>query len=155
MKFWLMKSEPDTYSIDSLMEKPNQTDHWEGVRNYQARNFMRDQMKKGDRAFFYHSSCKTPGIVGIVEIVKENHPDPSAWDPSSRYFDPKSTPANPRWSMVSVRCLEKFKTSIPLTQLKTHFSLKNMILLRPGNRLSITPVTQQEWKTILSLKENR
>jgi len=153
VKFWLMKSEPSTYSIDSLLKKPKQTDHWEGVRNYQARNFMRDHMKKGDRAFFYHSSCKTPGIVGMMEIVQESHPDASSWDPSSKYFDPKSTPQNPRWFMVSVHFLEKFKIPIELTQLKTLPALKNMILLKPGNRLSVMPLTTAEWQTILAFKE--
>jgi predicted RNA-binding protein with PUA-like domain len=155
VKFWLMKSEPSTYSIDKLLAKPKKIDHWEGVRNFQARNFMRDQMKIGDKAFFYHSSCKTPAIVGVVDIVKEQHPDPSAWDPHSPYFDPKSSPEHPRWCMVSVHFLEKFTTPIELTQLKTIPSLKNMILLRPGNRLSITPVTPVEWKTIMALKEKK
>jgi predicted RNA-binding protein with PUA-like domain len=153
MNYWLMKSEPSTYSIDDLLKAPKSTDHWEGVRNYQARNFMRDTMRKGDQAFFYHSNCETPGIVGIMTIIHEAHPDFTAWDPDSKYYDPKSTPENPRWFMVSVRCTEKFKHIIPLALLKSYPLLKKMILLKPGNRLSIMPITSQEWQFILTLKK--
>jgi predicted RNA-binding protein with PUA-like domain len=152
MRYWLMKSEPSTFSIDDLMKKPAQTEPWEGVRNFQARNFMRDQMKLGDKAFFYHSSCAEPGIVGIMEIVKESYPDPTAFDFSSKYYDPKGSKTEPRWFMVSVRFVEKFKKIIPLSELKAETKLRNMVILKPGNRLSITPVTEQEWKTILKLK---
>jgi len=152
MNYWLMKSEPTTYGIDNLFKLPSRTDHWEGVRNYQARNFMRDNMKLHDQAFFYHSNCEIPGIVGIMEIVRESHPDLTALDLNSQYYDPKSTPENPRWAMVSVRFLEKFKNTISLSLLKTCSELQNMTLLKPGNRLSITPVTEKEWAFILSLK---
>lgn len=154
MNYWLMKSEPTTFGIDNLIKTPKQTDHWEGVRNYQARNFMRDNMKMHDKAFFYHSNCEVPGIVGIVEIVQESHPDLTALDINSKYYDPKSTRENPRWAMVSVKFLEKFKNTIPLSLLKTYSELKNMTLLKPGNRLSITPVTEKEWDFILSLKNS-
>jgi len=152
MNYWLMKSEPHTFSIDDLQRAPQQTDHWEGVRNYQARNYMRDQMKMGDRIFFYHSSCETPGITGVMEVVKECHPDLSALDPNSPYFDPKSTKAIPRWWMVSVRLIEKFNDIIPLRILKNIPPLQTMVLLKPGNRLSITPVSATEWAFIISLK---
>jgi predicted RNA-binding protein with PUA-like domain len=153
MNYWLMKSEPTTFGIDHLIKCTNDTDHWEGVRNYQARNFMRDSMKIHDRAFFYHSNCETPGIVGIMEIARESHPDLTALDLNSKYYDPKSTRDNPRWAMVSVRFLEKFKNTIPLSLLKTYSELQGMVLLKPGNRLSITPVTEKEWTFILSLKK--
>lgn len=152
MNYWLMKSEPSTYSIDDLYHKANHIDHWEGVRNYQARNFMRDNMKIHDKAFFYHSNCDVPGIVGIMEIAKESHPDLTALDLHSKYFDPKSTRENPRWFMVSVRFLEKFKETIPLAALKHYRELKDMVLLKPGNRLSVMPVTAKEWAFILTLR---
>ena len=148
-----MKSEPTTYGIDHLKRAPNRTDHWEGVRNYQARNFMRDKMRVNDKAFFYHSNCEVPGIVGIMQIVRESYPDFTALDPESQYYDPKSTQSVPRWFMVSVRFLEKFKTTIPLTVLKTYPDLKDMALLRPGNRLSVSPVSAKEWEFILKLKQ--
>lgn len=154
MNYWLMKSEPTTFGIDNLMKAQNCTDHWEGVRNYQARNFMRDSMKLNDKAFFYHSNCEIPGIVGIMEIVQESHPDLTSLDINSKYYDPKSTRDNPRWAMVGVKFLEKFKQTIPLSSLKTYAELKNMILLKPGNRLSITPVTEKEWTFILALKNS-
>ncbi len=151
MRYWLMKSEPNAYSIDDLAAQPKQTDHWDGVRNYQARNMMRDEMKKGDLVFFYHSNCKPPGIVGIAEVAKESYPDFTAFDPDSKYFDPKSNPDKPRWFMVDVKFKKKFKELISLEQLKTIPQLSSMLLLRKGNRLSITPVSKQEWETILRL----
>lgn len=151
MAYWLMKSEPDAFSIDDLANCTNQTEHWDGVRNYQARNMMRDQMKIGDQVFFYHSNCKPPGIIGVAEVVKESYPDFTAFDPDSKYFDPKSNPDKPRWFMVDVKFKKKFKQLIPLDQLKTIPALADMPLLRKGNRLSITPVSKQEWQTILAL----
>ena len=151
-QFWLMKSEPSTYSINNLQKSPKYTCRWEGVRNYQARNFMRDNMQLKDQAFFYHSSCPNPGIVGIVQIVKTAYPDFSAWDKKSPYFDPKSTQTTPRWFMVDIQLIEKFSTIIALSTLKHQSQLQNMLLLRPGNRLSIMPVTAQEWRHILTLK---
>lgn len=150
MNYWLMKSEPSTYSIDRLKSISNQTDQWEGVRNYQARNFMRDDMRLQDQAFLYHSNCKIPGIAGVVEIVKESHPDLTALDPHSSYYDPKATKDNPRWFMVSVRLIENWSPLLPLTLLKTIPELENMVLLRKGNRLSVMPVTAKEWRIILS-----
>ena len=152
MNYWLMKSEPETYGIDHLAKEKNQTEHWDGVRNYQARNFMRDDMKKGDLVFFYHSNCKIPGIVGTATVVKESYPDFTAFDPDSKYFDPKSTEDNPRWFMVDVKLKEKFDDVISLESLKQYPQLEEMLILRKGNRLSITPVTKKEWDFIQKLK---
>lgn len=131
---------------------PEQTDHWDGVRNYQARNMMRDQMKIGDQAFFYHSNTKEPGIVGIMEVIREGYPDHTALDPESRYYDPKSSRQNPRWFMVDVRYQRHLQRKISLTELKEHQALEDMPLLRRGNRLSIMPVTAEQWRYILSLE---
>lgn len=152
MSYWLMKSEPTTYSIDDLAQAPNQTGYWDGVRNYQVRNFMRDEMKPGDLAFFYYSSCKVPGIVGIMEIVQSGTPDKTAFDPQSRYFDPHSDPKNPRWLWVQVKLIEKFDDIIPLTVLRNIPALQHMPLLKKGNRLSITPVMPKEWDAIVSCR---
>ncbi|MEW5757683.1 MAG: EVE domain-containing protein [Pseudomonadota bacterium] len=152
MSYWLMKSEPDVFGIDDLKQRPRQTEHWDGVRNYQARNMMRDQMRRGDQVLFYHSNCETPGIVGIAEIVKEAYPDHSAWNPESKYFDPKSTPDNPRWFMVDVKFVRKFKRTISLAELKAHPALENTAVVRKGNRLSINPVSEQEWQAILDME---
>jgi predicted RNA-binding protein with PUA-like domain len=152
MNYWLMKSEPDVFGIDDLKSKPGKTEHWDGVRNYQARNMMRDDMRKGDLVFFYHSNCKEPGIVGIARIAREAYPDHTAWDKRSRYFDEKSTRDNPRWFMVDVKYVRKLKRNISLTELKQHAKLKNMPLLRKGNRLSVMPVSEAEWNYILQLE---
>ena len=151
MNYWLMKSEPDAFSIDDLKNKPKSIEHWDGVRNYQARNMMRDQMKVGDLAFFYHSNCTPPGIIGIVEIVKEGYPDFTAFDPTSKYYDPKSSEDNPRWFMVDVKFKMKFKKLISLESLKTISGLEDLVLLRKGNRLSIMPISKKEWDIINSL----
>ncbi|HEB58264.1 MAG TPA: EVE domain-containing protein [Gammaproteobacteria bacterium] len=151
MAFWLMKSEPDVYGIDDLAAAPGKTDHWDGVRNYQARNFMRDQMKKGDKVFFYHSNCKQPGIVGIARVVREGYPDHTAFDPKEKYYDPKSDPARPRWYMVDIKFERKFRRTITLEELKQHKKLADMPLLRKGNRLSVMPVGEKEWEYILKL----
>ena len=149
-----MKSEPDTFGIDDLLKEPKKTAHWDGVRNYQARNMMRDEMKRGDRAFFYHSNCKQPGIVGIVRIARQGYPDHTAFDPDDPHFDSKSDPDNPRWYMVDVAHVRKLKRKITLEALREHAAgkLKNMALLRRGNRLSVMPVTETEWDFILSLE---
>ena len=150
MRYWLMKSEPDEFSIDDLAKAPRQTTAWFGVRNYQARNFMRDDMRVGDRAFFYHSSCPEPGIAGIVEIARLAYPDATQFDPESDYYDPKSTRDAPRWMNVDVKLVRK----IPLVSVQTlreTEGLQDMITLRRGNRLSITPVTPAEWKIIEKL----
>ena len=152
MKYWLMKSEPDVFGIDDLAKKKNQTEHWDGVRNYQARNMMRDEMKKGDQVFFYHSNCDVPGIVGITEVVKESYPDFTSWNPESKYYDPKSTEENPRWFMVDVKFVRKFKRTISLNELKNESALQDMPLVKKGSRLSINPVTEAQWKHILSME---
>ncbi len=152
MNYWLMKSEPDVFGIDHLIAMPNKTEHWDGVRNYQARNMMRDDMKKGDLVFFYHSNCKVPGIVGIMQVVKESYPDFTSWNPESKYYDPKSTEENPRWFMVDVKFKRKLKRTISLNELKEMPGLEQMALIRRGNRLSIMPVKKQEWDTILEFE---
>ena len=149
MRYWLFKSEPNTFSIDDLQACPHSIDHWDGVRNYQARNMMRDDMKPGDLAFFYHSNCKPPGIVGIVEIVKAGYPDFTAQDPDSNYYDPKATADNPIWHMVDVQFKEKFDRMITLDELKEMPDLGDFPLTRRGNRLSIMPVEKKTWKQIL------
>ena len=153
MSYWLMKSEPTTFSIEDLKKAHQHTSGWEGVRNYQARNFMRDKMQTGDLAFFYHSSCKIPGIVGIMKIVKAAYPDPSAWDPNSPYYDPKSSIENPRWVQVDVQFMREFSTILPLSAIKFLSELKDFVLIRPGNRLSIMPVSPHEWESILKLEK--
>jgi len=150
--YWLMKSEPETFGIDDLKKRPKQTEPWDGVRNYQARNTLRDRMKVGDQAFFYHSSCDTPGIVGIMEIVRAGYLDSSAFDPEDPHFDPKSDPKNPRWYRVDVRFVRKLKRTISLAELKSHKALGSFPLLQRGNRLSVLPVTPKQWKFILSLE---
>ncbi|MBT4963705.1 MAG: EVE domain-containing protein [Francisellaceae bacterium] len=154
MTFWLMKSEPDAFGIDDLKKKSKGTDCWDGIRNYQARNFMRDEMKKGDEAFFYHSSCKEPGIYGTMKIVKESYPDLTAFDTNEKYFDVKSSPENPRWFMVDVKFTEKFENPIFLAELRLHKQLASMKILQRGNRLSITPITSPEWNYIIKLAAN-
>ncbi len=151
MQYWLFKSEPTTFSIDDLMHSPKQTTHWEGVRNYQVRNMLRDEIKVGDQAFFYHSNCNPPGIAGTMEIVKAGYLDESAFDPQSKYFDPKSSRAKPLWYQVNVRFLKKLTRYISLEELKKQPLLKNMPLLRQGNRLSVTKVTKEEWEFIYKL----
>ena len=150
MRHWLMKSEPDEFSIDDLAKAPKQTTAWFGVRNYQARNFMRDDMRAGDRAFFYHSSCPEPGIAGIVEISRLAYPDATQFDPKSDYYDPKSTRDAPRWMNVDVRLVRKTPL-VGVQTLRETKGLQDMVTLRRGNRLSITPVTPAEWKIIENL----
>lgn len=152
MNYWLMKSEPSEFSIDDLKSNPDKTERWDGVRNYQARNMMRDEMKKGDLVFFYHSNCDIPGIVGIMTINKEGYPDPTAFDPNDKHFDPKSDPDKPRWILVDVKYKRKLKRTISLAELKEQKYLENMKLLQRGNRLSVMPVTKKEWDYILSLE---
>ena len=154
MAYWLMKNEPEEFSIDDLRKRPKKTEPWDGVRNYQARNMMRDQMKIGDQAFFYHSNCEIPGVVGIMNIHSQSYPDPTAFDPEDAHYDPKSDPDNPRWFLVDVKYVRKLKRIIALSELREHAEtkLKQLIILRRGNRLSITPVTRKEWDFILSLE---
>jgi len=152
MNYWLMKSEPNEFSIDDLKNKPARTEHWDGVRNYQARNMMRDQMKIGDQVFFYHSNCETPGIIGIAKVVREGYPDFTAFDPKDPHYDPKSDPDNPRWHMVDVKYVRKLKRTISLKELKEISALSEMPLVRKGNRLSVMPVSTQQWQYILKLE---
>ena len=150
MNYWLMKSEPDAFSIDDLEAVAQEP--WDGVRNYQARNMMRDQMKVGDQVFFYHSNCKVPGIVGLAEVVREGYPDHTAFDPEANYYDPKSDPDKPRWYMVDLKFLRRLKRTITLQELKEHPQLADMPLVRKGNRLSVMPVAAAEWDFILGLE---
>ena len=147
MQYWLMKSEPDVFSIDDLKKRGARGSHWDGVRNYQARNFMRD-MKKNDLVLFYHSNCDVPGVVGIMKVVREAYPDHTAFDPDDPHFDPKSDPAKPRWDMVDVAFVEKFSRTISLAELREAAELQDMLVVRRGNRLSITPVSKREWNVI-------
>ena len=154
MRYWLMKSEPDEFSIDDLVAAPKQSTPWFGVRNYQARNFMRDDMGIGDRVLFYHSSCPAPGIAGIAEVSSHAYPDATQFDAKSDYYDAKSTREQPRWLNVDVKLVKKTRL-VPLAELREHPELADMVILRRGNRLSITPVTPAEWKFIVGklLKE--
>ncbi|MBJ90673.1 MAG: EVE domain-containing protein [Woeseia sp.] len=150
MAHWLMKSEPDAYSIDELeldVQEP-----WDGIRNYQARNMMRDKMKVGDDVFFYHSSCKVPAVVGLAKIASAAYPDPTQFDPEAKYYDPKSSPDNPRWMLVEVAFVRKTKRAITLKELKAHPGLSDFRLNMRGNRLSIFPVSKEHWDIVLSLE---
>ncbi len=153
MRYWLMKTEPDTFSVDDLAAAPRATTAWDGVRNYQARNMLRDEMKRGDQVFLYYSSTAVPGIVAVMEVVKEGYPDKTAFDPKDHHYDPDSDPAKPRWFMVDVHLKQRLQRIITLEELRKHATkeLKGMVLLRPGNRLSVTPVEPAHWKFILSL----
>ena len=150
MKYWLIKSEPSECGIDDLMRSVKKTIPWFGVRNYQARNFMRDEMQLGELAFFYHSSCEVPGIAGVVEVARLAYPDATQFDYKSKYFDPKATRDKPRWVNVDIRLIKKTRL-LPLSELRDHTKLAKMQLLQRGNRLSITPVDPAEWKIIMSL----
>lgn len=150
MQYWLFKSEPDAFSIDDLAAKPEQTEHWDGIRNYQARNFLRDEVKKGDQVFFYHSSCKTVGIAGLAEVVKEGYVDHTQFDPESKYYDPKASRDNPRWYMVDIKLKEKFNNVLTLAEIKAMPDIEQLGLVKKGHRLSIMPVTQGEFKRLLT-----
>jgi len=150
MNYWLMKSEPEECSVDDVLAMPNATVPWFGVRNYLARNFMRDQMRLQDGVLFYHSSCALPGVVGLAEVASTPYPDATQFDAGSKYFDPKASLEAPRWQLVDVRVTRKTRI-LSLAELRAHAGLTQMILLRRGNRLSITPITAPEWNTILGL----
>jgi predicted RNA-binding protein with PUA-like domain len=154
MNHWLLKSEPGTFSIDDLAAAPRRTTTWDGVRNYQARNTLRDSMKKGDTAFFYHSSCEIPGIAGIVRIAKQGYPDKTAFDPKDAHYDPESDASDPRWYAVDVQLVRKLERLITLDELRKHArkQLADFVVLRRGNRLSVTPVSKAEWEFVLSLE---
>lgn len=149
-RYWLFKTEPSCFSIDDLKNRPDMTEHWDGVRNYQARNFLRDAVKVGDRVFIYHSNIPEPAVVGIAEVVRAGYPDFTAFDPHSEHFDPKSSLGNPIWFMVDVRYVEAFRRPIPLEEIKGNPLLADMPLVK-RSRLSIQPVTQEEWRVILSM----
>ncbi|MBC7983366.1 MAG: EVE domain-containing protein [Candidatus Obscuribacterales bacterium] len=157
MNYWLMKSEPSTFGIDALARAKGQSTSWDGVRNYQARNFMRDSMRPGDLAFFYHSSCAVPGIAGVMKVASETYPDASAFDKRDDHYDPDSDQANPRWYVVDVKLERKFEHIITLDRLRAHAKdkLRELLILRRGNRLSITPVSKTDWRFILSLEETQ
>lgn len=153
MAYWLMKSEPETFSIDDLALRPNQTEPWDGVRNYQARNFMRDGMEIGDHVFFYHSNCAEPGIVGLARVASRAYPDPSQFNPGSPYYDPASSPEAPRWYLVDVRFERKLQRNITLNELRRHDDeLKGLPLLAKGSRLSVMPVRPEHGDYILALE---
>ncbi len=150
-RYWLMKSEPTVYSFDDLWKAKKRTTFWDGVRNYKARNFMRDEMRVGDGVFVYHSNCDPPGVAGIAEVVREAYPDPTQFDPDDPHHDPKSTTENPRWVVVDVRAVERLPRSVSLQTLRSDPALVDMVVLRRANRLSITPVTPAEWGAIRAL----
>jgi predicted RNA-binding protein with PUA-like domain len=154
MKYWLLKSEPDVFGIDDLARAPNRTTGWEGVRNYQARNMLRDDFRNGDRAFFYHSSCDVPGVAGVVKVVREAYPDPSQFDAKSEYYDAGSSREAPRWFSVDVQLENRIEPVITLPELREHEAdaLREMLILKRGNRLSVTPVTAAEWRCIVALR---
>lgn len=154
MQYWLFKTEPDAFSIDDLAAMPEQTEHWDGIRNYQARNFLRDQVKLGDQVFIYHSSCKDVGIVGLAKVVKEGYPDHSQFNPESKYYDPKSELENPRWYMVDVKLQQKFAKLLPLSAIKSDPEITELGLVKKGHRLSIMPVNEQEAIRLLARLSN-
>ena len=149
MQYWLFKTEPDAFSIDDLATRAKQTEHWDGIRNYQARNFLRDQVKLGGKVFIYHSSCKEVGIAALAEVVKEAYPDHTQFDPESHYYDPKSTTDNPRWVMVDVKFIEKFPAVLALKKIKTMAEINEVGLVKKGHRLSIMPVNENEFSALL------
>ncbi|KFZ36713.1 hypothetical protein HR45_14745 [Shewanella mangrovi] len=153
MRYWLFKSEPDEYSIEDLQQSAQQGTCWFGIRNYQARNFLRDELQQGDQLFFYHSSCKQPAIVGTASIISHSYPDPTAYDPQSSYFDIKSTPEQPRWFATDIQWRSTFHQPVTLAAMKQHPALNGMFLIKKGNRLSIQPVSEAEWRLINALGE--
>ncbi|NDV90729.1 EVE domain-containing protein [Alteromonas sp. 345S023] len=148
MAYWLFKTEPDAFSIDDLASRPNQTEPWDGVRNYQARNFLRDKVTMGDKVFIYHSSCKKVGIAGVAEVVREGYPDSTQFNPESNYYDPKSSLDMPRWYRVDVKFVEKFKDVLTLSSIKAMPDITEIALVKKGGRLSIMPVTETEWQRL-------
>lgn len=151
MKYWLIKTEPESFSIADLKASPKQTTFWDGVRNYQARNILRDDMQIGDEVLFYHSNAEPPAVVGTCKVVRAGYPDHTAWDPASHHFDPKTSPENPTWQMVDVKLVEIFPRPVTLPELREIKSLANMELLRKGSRLSVQPVKPNEFKTVVAL----
>ena len=154
-KYWLLKSEPTSFSIEDLAKSPKKTTFWSGVRNYQARNFMRDEMHVGDEALFYHSSCDVPGVVGTAVVVRAGYPDHTAWDPNDSHYDAKASPANPIWQMVDIKLQEIFAEPLALESLRESPALRNMELLRRGSRLSVQPVKKSEFDAVLKLARRK
>ena len=154
-KYWLVKSEPDAFSFNDLKKSKNQITYWDGVRNYQARNFLRDEMKKGDQVLFYHSNCDLLAVMGICEVVKEGYPDHTQFDQDNDHYDPKADPKNPAWFMVDVKFAKDFKTPVTLDAVKSNPKLKNMKLIARGNRLSVMPVTKEEFEEISRMGEKK
>lgn len=152
-RYWLMKSEEDCYSIDDL--ERDGTTHWDGVRNYQARNFMRDDMKVGDRVLFYHSNAKPPGVAGVAEVCKEAYPDFTAWDPDDKHFDPKSPEDDPKWMMVDLKFVEKFPEKVALSDLKAHDQFEGMLVIKRGQRLSVQPVEPRHYDAVVEFAKSR
>lgn len=150
-RYWLVKTEPDVFSFDDLLAAPDRTTHWDGVRNYQARNFLRDQMKRGDGVLVYHSNADPPGIAGLAEVAREGYPDPSQFDRRSKYFDPKAKLEAPTWFVVDVRAVQPFERLLPLPELREVPGLEGMVLLQKGSRLSVQPVAPKEWEIVLRL----
>lgn len=150
-KYWLFKSEPESFSLQDLKKSKDKTTHWDGVRNYQARNFIRDEMKAGDKVLFYHSSTEIPAVAGICEIVKDGYPDFTAFDPNDKHFDPKSKKDSPSWFMVDIKFVEEFNTPVTLEQIKENPKLRSMRLVQRGNRLSVMPVEEAEFKEIVKM----
>ena len=150
-KYWLFKSEPSAYSFDDLLNEENRTAEWDGVRNYQARNFMRDDMKVGDRVLFYHSSAKPTAVVGTARIAKEAYPDATAWDPKDKHYDPKSSPGETVWTVVEIEAEERLPNPVTLQAVKANPKLKDMLLIRKGQRLSIQPVSREEFDEIIAM----
>lgn len=155
MKYWLMKTEPETFSIKDLQASPDQTTYWDGVRNYQARNYMRDDMRAGDQVLVYHSNANPPGVAGTAVVVKPGYPDHTSWDPQDKHYDPKSSEENPRWYMVDIQLQHIFSELIPLEDLRSVAALKQMELLRKGSRLSVQPVRKKEFDAVLKLADKR
>ncbi len=154
-QYWLVKSEPGTFSFDNLWDSPGRTTGWDGVRNYQARNLMRDEMQKGDLVFFYHSSTAEPGIVGIAEVVSAAYPDETAHDPDNPHFDPRSKPENPSWHAIDIRAVEKFSRPVTLSELRTRPELEGLPLLQKGSRLSVQRVGAVEWNAVLVMAKGK
>jgi len=150
-RYWLMKSEPETFSIEDLARAPKKTTGWDGVRNYQARNLLRDEIQVGDGVLFYHSSADPPGVAGTAEVARAGYPDPTQFDPKSNHHDPDANPKEPRWFMVDIKHTQTFPTFVPLPALREMPALRDMVLLRKGSRLSVQPVTPDEWKAIVAV----
>lgn len=150
-RYWLLKSEPDVFSFDDLWKSKGRRTPWDGVRNYQARNFMRDDMRPGDGVLFYHSNAEPMGVAGIAEVASEPYPDPTQFDPADKHFDPKSKPEDPRWVLVDVRAVRKLPRTVPLAELKGEAKLSEMALCQKGSRLSVQPVTAAEWRHVLRM----